>query len=70
MCTHASLSLDTLALCVVCVCVCVCVCYQVSCMPATKLEPRSGSHELLFLGCDGIFDVLTAEEILHEIVTR
>ena len=25
MCTHASLSLDTLALCVVCVCVCVCV---------------------------------------------
>lgn len=38
---------------------------QVSPVPDIKIEPRDGSEEFLIIACDGIWDVMSNEEICH-----
>lgn len=40
-----------------------CALPQVSAEPDIKIEPRDGSEEFLLIACDGIWDVMSNDEI-------
>lgn len=42
---------------------CSCALLQVSAEPDIKIEPRDGSEEFLLIACDGIWDVMSNDEI-------